>query len=310
MKLHKFSLGFALASVMTVLMFTVALANEYTVPVIIDGEMYSVTVAAEGGRVISATSDISGVEIGEIKLNVAPGSEIITETNLADMIISNDFPSFSAGEPGEVSVVHTAIKTDSIGAGHLYVVVRNNTDNVIYNVQAEADLYSSNDDYLGTESNLYRFQPSIVPPGGISASFVYFSGIELSKDDTYADSPGVEQASEAVVTTSEELEAYHIVRAILREVIDVKRITLRDVQTYCGILLDDTNRKPICRLHFNRTQKYMGFFAGQSDNAKESQKEQRVPIADIDEIYTFAERLKATVIHYEDGEHKRSKQTA
>jgi hypothetical protein len=127
---------------------------------------------------------------------------------------------------------------------------------------------------------------------------------------TSADSPGVEQASEAVVTTSEELEAYHIVRAILREVIDVKRITLRDVQTYCGILLDDTNRKPICRLHFNRTQKYIGFFAGQSDNAKESQKEQRVPIADIDEIYTFAERLKATVIHYEDGEHKRSKQTA
>lgn len=185
MKIQQLFGSLVLAALLSVLLFAVALADEYTVPVIIDGETYSITVTAEGGRVISATSDISTVEIGAITLNVAPGSEVITDTNLADMIISNDFPSFPTGEPDEVSVVHTAIRTDSIGAGHLYVVVRNNTDEVIYNVRAEADLYSIDNDYLGTEDSLYRFQPSIVPPGGISASFVYFSGLELSEDDTY-----------------------------------------------------------------------------------------------------------------------------
>lgn len=98
--------------------------------------------------------------------------------------------------------------------------------------------------------------------------------------------------SEGITTTQEEQEAFLIIRAILREVVDVKRITMRDVRSYCGILLDDNNRKPICRLHFNTSQKYLGLF-------DEGRKDERVPIADIDEIYDFAAQLKATVQAYD-----------
>ena len=70
---------------------------------------------------------------------------------------------------------------------------------------------------------------------------------------------------------------------------------MRDVQSYCGILLDDNNRKPICRFHFNRTQKYVGLFD------KNARSEERVPITDIDELYGLALRLKATVERYENG---------
>ncbi len=94
-----------------------------------------------------------------------------------------------------------------------------------------------------------------------------------------------------VATTEEEYEAFHIVRAILRLEIDVHRITLRDVQSYCGILLDDNNRKPICRLHFNRIQKYLGLFDGT--------KEEKIPIESVDGIYQYAERLRNTVVRYE-----------
>ena len=124
MKIQKLGGSLVLAIVWFVLLFTVALANDYTVPVIINGETYSITVTAEGGRVISATSVISTVKIGDITLNIDPSSEVITDTNLAGMIISNDFPSFPSGESGEVSVVYTAIKNDSLGSGHLYVVVQ------------------------------------------------------------------------------------------------------------------------------------------------------------------------------------------
>ena len=93
----------------------------------------------------------------------------------------------------------------------------------------------------------------------------------------------------------------------MRQVVDVKRIAMRDVQSYCGILLDDTNRKPICRLHFNRVQKYIGFFEGQTDNGKESLKEERLPIQGVDDIYKFADRLKATVNYYENVMGKKSK---
>lgn len=108
-----------------------------------------------------------------------------------------------------------------------------------------------------------------------------------------------EASASNVVTTDEEIEAYHIVRAILREVISVKRVVMRDVQSYCGILLDDNNRKPICRMHFNTAQKYIGFFDGPKDNAKDGQKEERVPIEQVDDLYKYADRLKATVGRYE-----------
>lgn len=83
-----------------------------------------------------------------------------------------------------------------------------------------------------------------------------------------------------VLTTMEELEGFHIIKAIVRTVIDSKRIAHRDTQSYFGILLDDNNRKPIARLHFNRSQKYLGVF----DRDKN---ETRHPIDSLDQFMTF-----------------------
>ncbi|CRN03888.1 hypothetical protein [Pseudomonas sp. 34 E 7] len=100
------------------------------------------------------------------------------------------------------------------------------------------------------------------------------------------------EAEDKILTTLEELEGYHIVRAVVRSVVDAKRIVQRDTQSYFGILLDDNNRKPICRLHFNRSQKYLGVF-------DEEKNETRHAISSIDEIYEYAEQLKKTVGYYE-----------
>lgn len=112
------------------------------------------------------------------------------------------------------------------------------------------------------------------------------------------DGPPTSESSGGIVTTEEEREAFIIIRAILRGSVDVKRITLRDVQTYCGILLDDNNRRPICRLHFNGTQKFIGFLDGPRLTPKDSAKEERVPIQSLDDIYGFSDRLKAILGKY------------
>ncbi|MEE0935313.1 MAG: type I restriction enzyme HsdR N-terminal domain-containing protein [Methanobrevibacter sp.] len=57
--------------------------------------------------------------------------------------------------------------------------------------------------------------------------------------------------SSDIITTEEEREGFYIVRAILSEIIDTSRVTMRDRISYCGILFDDNNRYPICRLYFN-----------------------------------------------------------
>ena len=77
---------------------------------------------------------------------------------------------------------------------------------------------------------------------------------EVPSSDQLQEAEKVNQddaGSDEVITTEEELDGYYIVKSILREFVDSKRIFMRDTKSYCGILLDDNNRKPVCRLHFN-----------------------------------------------------------
>jgi len=100
-----------------------------------------------------------------------------------------------------------------------------------------------------------------------------------------------ETVEDLIQTTVEELEGFHIVKAIVRTTVDAKRIVHRDTQSYFGILLDDNNRKPITRLHFNRSQKYIGIF-------DKDKNETRHPIESLDDIYAFADQLRDTVGYY------------
>lgn len=115
----------------------------------------------------------------------------------------------------------------------------------------------------------------------------------VSKTEPIVPAPTLENPKEVdVVTSSEELEGFHIVRAILRSVVPAKRIFMRDAQSYCAVLLDDNNRKPICRLRFNNTEKLvLGLF----DANKE---EQKIPLESLDELYNYIDQLKATTLAY------------
>lgn len=97
-----------------------------------------------------------------------------------------------------------------------------------------------------------------------------------------------------IITTQDEHEGYLIVKAILREVVAPDRVAMRDTKSYCGILFDDNRRKPICRLHFNTSQKYLGLF-------NEERNEERISIEGLDDIFQYGERLKNMVRLYADG---------
>jgi hypothetical protein len=100
-----------------------------------------------------------------------------------------------------------------------------------------------------------------------------------------------EHAGGDVVTTPEELEGFSIVKAIACSEVKPHRIAPRDQMSYFTVLLDDNNRKTIARLHFNqRKQKYLGTF-------DENKVETKHPIATLDDIYQFADTIRATVRH-------------
>jgi hypothetical protein len=106
-------------------------------------------------------------------------------------------------------------------------------------------------------------------------------------------SPEVEEDTEGesivddIETTDEEIEAYHIVRAIGSQLVSPDRVKMRDAKSYCAILLDDNNRRPIVRLHFNGRKKRVGFFDGDG--------EERADVSGPVEIYQYVDRVKNAI---------------
>ncbi|WP_445679441.1 type I restriction endonuclease [Radicibacter daui] len=114
-----------------------------------------------------------------------------------------------------------------------------------------------------------------------------------------AESPAVPAGADGadeIVTTEEEIEGFHIVKAIVRSHIKSSRIVMRDAKSYCAILIDDNNRRPLARLHFNsKSVKYLSVFDAERT-------EERIKIDVLDDIYLYADRLRATASVYADGQ--------
>ena len=58
-------------------------------------------------------------------------------------------------------------------------------------------------------------------------------------------------------TTDEEISGYYIVKSIFAEFTNSERISYKDTTNYFGIILDNSIRKWVCRLHLNYAQKYI-----------------------------------------------------
>lgn len=107
------------------------------------------------------------------------------------------------------------------------------------------------------------------------------------------DGDSQEQTKDETASCEEELEGFRIVRAIACQVISPDRLAYRNHKSYMGILLDDNNRKPICRLRFNTRQKYLGVFDA-------DKKETKISIESLMDIYKHGEQLNRTIQNYED----------
>ena len=99
--------------------------------------------------------------------------------------------------------------------------------------------------------------------------------------------------------TLEEIEGYELVKSIVGEIYDPTKVTIRDAQQYCAVFWDDNNRRPLCRLHLNRAQRYIGLFDGTRASSG-ALNENRYPIANVQEISNFALQLQETAQRYQD----------
>lgn len=99
---------------------------------------------------------------------------------------------------------------------------------------------------------------------------------------------------DGIVTTEEELHAYGIIRAIGCAEVPSADITMRDAKSYCAILYQDNNRKPIARLYFDRKIPRIGIFDA-------NREEQLHDLEDIEDIYEHSNALRARVSALRDN---------
>lgn len=119
--------------------------------------------------------------------------------------------------------------------------------------------------------------------------------IALKKEDEQKEIEKLEvpnsDSDNKIQTTLEEQEAFFIVKSILRRKIDPKRIFFRDGQIYCSVMIDDNNRKTICRLYLNGNKKYISLL-------DEQKKESKIEISTLDDIFLHSEPLKNSVLRF------------
>ncbi|MCE5329632.1 restriction endonuclease, partial [bacterium] len=117
-------------------------------------------------------------------------------------------------------------------------------------------------------------------------------GVKQDQTAQPIDQVDIQNAEPKIVTSDIEKEGFFIIKSILRKNVDPERITCRDSQTYFAVLIDNNNRKPICRLYFNNPENKQ--FALLDENKKEI----KYKIQSIDELYIYSDALIKAIEKY------------
>ena len=70
----------------------------------------------------------------------------------------------------------------------------------------------------------------------------------------------------------------------MRQKFSAERINYRDALSYFSILLDNNNRKTICRLYFNSAKKQISI-------SDENKKEIKYDLLKLDDLFNYSEQL-------------------
>lgn len=94
-----------------------------------------------------------------------------------------------------------------------------------------------------------------------------------------------------IETTDLEIEAFFIVKSILRNTIATERMFFKDTQNYFAVNIDNT-WKNICRFYFNNEDNLRIAFLD------ENKKEERYNLETLDDIYNFSDMLVKSATRY------------
>ncbi|KRM71499.1 type I restriction endonuclease [Lacticaseibacillus brantae] len=102
-------------------------------------------------------------------------------------------------------------------------------------------------------------------------------------ESTNEEDPGNE-AQTAIITTPAEIEAYTVVKLVLKDLIDESRVFYRDNKSYFNVLIDDNIRRWVVRVYFSRAKNWI-----QLNNADK----EVLDFTHTIDIYNYADKIIA-----------------
>ncbi|MEA4813865.1 hypothetical protein SDC9_188717 [bioreactor metagenome] len=100
-----------------------------------------------------------------------------------------------------------------------------------------------------------------------------------------------EKAAPNIVTTEEELEAYFIIKNLLKDITDIHDITYKDTESYINILYKGNTWKWICRLRITPNQKLLII-------PDENKKDIKYKLSDIYDLTQHSDEFHAVLQRY------------
>ena len=97
--------------------------------------------------------------------------------------------------------------------------------------------------------------------------------------------------SKEIVTTNEELEAYFIVKNMLKGLVDMNDITYRDTISYLNVLYKDNGRKWICRLVLKENKKTLVL-------PKEDKSQEKIELSGVYDLEKYKSKITAVLKRY------------
>ena len=118
------------------------------------------------------------------------------------------------------------------------------------------------------------------------------SALNVNEVTEQVEEPEIDDKKSKIITTEEEIQSFYIIKGFFAGVCELSRIAHRDTESYFGILLDDNNRKPICRLNLDAKKKHIMI-------PDKDKKFERFYIDSLDDLYKYRQQLVEVIKMYE-----------
>ncbi len=141
-------------------------------------------------------------------------------------------------------------------------------------------------DGIKTQTVIDKYKPILKKALNTYVNKLINNKIQSAMKDDEEQDEYVEEQESKIITTTEELESFYVIKSILSECCDSTKINYKDTESYFSVIYDNKVTKWICRVYLKENVRYITILSN-------DKKEIRYDINEIGDIYKYKKEIKS-----------------